>query len=221
MVSSLCFSPGVSQAWLRIGSSTDHKKGEIIVKERVDNFEAHSTELQCRGFLLWEVFCHEQGTAIEGRTSWSEQDLTGWKPEKRQITCGVDWGRFLSVEALHDTLWGAHLQYFFWKWKDFLSEKGFCLAVKGLIWNAILFFSYLKISGTCRIFSWTGNTSKRPVTNSDWELEKHLLDKNRSEQPPTWTNVANNRVGMDHGTFMSVLTGREGFLNKQKYSSVD
>lgn len=84
-----------------------------------------------------------------------------------------------------------------------------------------IFFFYLKISGTCRIFSWTGNTSKRPVTNSDWELEKHLLDKNRSEQPPTWTNVANNRVGMDHGTFMSVLTGREGFLNKQKYSSVD
>lgn len=58
-------SPDVSQAWMRIDSSIDHKKGEIIVEERVDNFEDHSTALQCRSFLLSDFFAMSREQLLE------------------------------------------------------------------------------------------------------------------------------------------------------------
>lgn len=66
-------SPDVSPAWMRTDSSTDHKKGQIIAGESVDNFEDQSTEVRFKA-AVQEVsavscFCCGQGTATEGRTS--------------------------------------------------------------------------------------------------------------------------------------------------------
>lgn len=133
VVKSLCFSHDVSQAWMRIDSSIDHKKGQNIVEERVQNFQDILLSCSAGVFCCVQFFCHERGTATEGRKSWSKQDLMGWNSETRQVKCGVDWGRFLTILCV----WGAHLQHFFWKWKDFLSEKRFSLAVKGLIGSVI------------------------------------------------------------------------------------
>lgn len=50
---------------MRIDSSIDHKNGEIIVEERVDNFEDHSTALQCRSFLLSDFFAMSREQLLE------------------------------------------------------------------------------------------------------------------------------------------------------------
>lgn len=63
----------------------------------------------------------------------------------------------------------------------------------------------------------TGNTGKRPVSNLCWELKRIATIKNRSEQPPNGTNVANNVINVNHSTFVSAITGG-GFLKKQRNS---
>lgn len=56
----------------------------------------------------------------------------------------------------------------------------------------------------------TSNKLRLGIRIASSQLRKRL------EHPPIWTNVANKIVGVDHGTFMNVLTGGKGFLNKQK-----